>query len=180
MPGSCQAGPASDSAVGAGGAGRGRMGGSLHRRTRVLVAVGEALAAIALAWLAWWCWHRGVIVTGYQGLPLHRIAVVPGGHPPRCEPQYRRLGHRAGGVRHLHQGRPASAGVSLALRRAVAFLVDANSAATFLMPASEHGSFAVLHGLSHSTSCRKAEPCMRWYASYAYPPGVTTAERWCV
>ncbi|MGH3974389.1 MAG: hypothetical protein ACRDS9_13830 [Pseudonocardiaceae bacterium] len=49
------------------------MAGRLHRRVRILVAVGEALAAIALAWLAWWCWHRGVIVTEDQGLLLNRI-----------------------------------------------------------------------------------------------------------
>ncbi|MGH3935228.1 MAG: hypothetical protein ACRDS1_09675 [Pseudonocardiaceae bacterium] len=42
-------------------------------RTRILVAMGEVLVAVGLAWLAWWCWRRGVIVTWYQGLPLHRI-----------------------------------------------------------------------------------------------------------
>ncbi len=43
------------------------------RRARALVAAGEALAAIVLAGLAWWCWHRGVIVTVRQGLQLSRI-----------------------------------------------------------------------------------------------------------
>ena len=43
------------------------------RSKRALVAVGEVLAAIVLAGLAWWCWHRGVIVTVRQGLQLSRI-----------------------------------------------------------------------------------------------------------
>ncbi len=40
---------------------------------RALVAVAELLAVILLAWLAWWCWHRGVIVTIRNGMALHRI-----------------------------------------------------------------------------------------------------------
>lgn len=40
---------------------------------RMLAAVAEALAVIMLAGLAWWCWHRGVIVTVRQGLQLSLI-----------------------------------------------------------------------------------------------------------
>ena len=32
-------------------------------RRRVLVAVAEVLVICVLAWLAWWCWQRGVIIT---------------------------------------------------------------------------------------------------------------------
>ena len=38
-----------------------------------MAAVADALAAIALGGLAWWCWHRGVIVTVQDGVPLSRI-----------------------------------------------------------------------------------------------------------
>ncbi|HEV7451274.1 MAG TPA: hypothetical protein VGO16_07780 [Pseudonocardiaceae bacterium] len=44
-----------------------------RRWARALVAAGEVLAASVLAGLAWWCWHRGVIVTPSQGLQLSRI-----------------------------------------------------------------------------------------------------------
>lgn len=42
-------------------------------RRRALVAVAEVLAVIVLAWLTWWCWHRGVIVTVRNGVALRRI-----------------------------------------------------------------------------------------------------------
>lgn len=42
-------------------------------RRRALIAVAEVLAVIVLAWLAWWCWHRGVIVTVRNGVALRRI-----------------------------------------------------------------------------------------------------------
>ena len=42
-------------------------------RCRVLVAVTEVLAAIVLAWLAWWCWNRGLIITVRDGVALRRI-----------------------------------------------------------------------------------------------------------
>lgn len=44
-----------------------------RRSLRVAAAVGEVLAAIVLAGLAWWCWHRGVIVTMRRGVALNRI-----------------------------------------------------------------------------------------------------------
>lgn len=44
-----------------------------RHRAWILVAVAEALAVIVLAGLAWWCWHRGVIVTVRQGVQLSRI-----------------------------------------------------------------------------------------------------------
>jgi hypothetical protein len=40
---------------------------------RVAAAVVEALAALMLAGLAWWCWHRGVIVTVRRGVAMNRI-----------------------------------------------------------------------------------------------------------
>ena len=42
-------------------------------RRRVLVVVTEVLAVIVLAWLSWWCWHRGVIITEHNGVALRRI-----------------------------------------------------------------------------------------------------------
>jgi hypothetical protein len=42
-------------------------------RRRVLVVVTEVLAVIVLAWLSWWCWHRGVIIAEYNGVTLRRI-----------------------------------------------------------------------------------------------------------
>jgi hypothetical protein len=44
-----------------------------RRPLRVAVAVGEVLAAIVLGGFAWWCWHRGVIVTMRRGVALNRI-----------------------------------------------------------------------------------------------------------
>jgi hypothetical protein len=35
--------------------------------------VAELLAAVVLAGLAWWCWHRGVIVIMRRGVALTRI-----------------------------------------------------------------------------------------------------------
>jgi hypothetical protein len=40
---------------------------------RVAAAVVEVLAALMLAGLAWWCWHRGVIVTVRRGVAMNRI-----------------------------------------------------------------------------------------------------------
>lgn len=70
MPGSRPTGPASDRALP-----RSWHGESVRSRrwARILVAVTEALAVIVLAWLAWWCWHRGVIVTMRNGVALRRI-----------------------------------------------------------------------------------------------------------
>lgn len=45
----------------------------MRSRRRVLIAVTEVLAVIMLAWLASWCWHRGVIVTVHHGVGLRRI-----------------------------------------------------------------------------------------------------------
>ncbi|MGH4009164.1 MAG: hypothetical protein ACRDTH_13595 [Pseudonocardiaceae bacterium] len=45
----------------------------MRLRHRALITVVEVLAAIVLAWLAWWCWHRGVIVTMRDGVALSRI-----------------------------------------------------------------------------------------------------------
>jgi hypothetical protein len=39
----------------------------------VAAAVVEVLAALMLAGLAWWCWHRGVIVTVRRGVAMNRI-----------------------------------------------------------------------------------------------------------
>jgi hypothetical protein len=38
-----------------------------------LAALGEVLAAVVLGALAWWCWHRGVVVTVQKGVRLSRI-----------------------------------------------------------------------------------------------------------
>ncbi|MGH3865580.1 MAG: hypothetical protein ACRDQ4_05460 [Pseudonocardiaceae bacterium] len=45
----------------------------MRSRFPVLVAVVEVLAAVVLAGLAWWCWHRGVHVTMRRGVALSRI-----------------------------------------------------------------------------------------------------------
>lgn len=45
----------------------------LYRPLRAAVAVAEVLAAVALGALAWWCWHRGVIVTAQDGVQISRI-----------------------------------------------------------------------------------------------------------
>ncbi|MDQ3762252.1 MAG: hypothetical protein M3460_11360 [Actinomycetota bacterium] len=44
-----------------------------RRPLRAAAAVAEVLAAIVLGGLAWWCWHRGVIVTVRRGIELSRI-----------------------------------------------------------------------------------------------------------
>jgi hypothetical protein len=36
-------------------------------------AVAEVVAALLLVGLAWWCWHRGVIVTVRRGVAMNRI-----------------------------------------------------------------------------------------------------------
>jgi hypothetical protein len=35
--------------------------------------VAEVVAALLLVGLAWWCWHRGVIVTVRRGVAMNRI-----------------------------------------------------------------------------------------------------------
>ncbi|MGH3985657.1 MAG: hypothetical protein ACRDST_23995 [Pseudonocardiaceae bacterium] len=42
-------------------------------RRGVLVAVAEVLVVVVLVWFAWWCWHRGVIITEHNGVTLRRI-----------------------------------------------------------------------------------------------------------
>jgi hypothetical protein len=44
-----------------------------RRPLRVAVAVVEVLAGLMLAGLAWWCWHRGVLVTVRRGVAMNRI-----------------------------------------------------------------------------------------------------------
>jgi hypothetical protein len=39
----------------------------------VVVAVAEVVAALLLVGLAWWCWHRGVIVTVRRGVAMNRV-----------------------------------------------------------------------------------------------------------
>ncbi len=38
-----------------------------------MVPVVEVLAAVVLAGLAWWCWHRGVSITIRRGVALSRV-----------------------------------------------------------------------------------------------------------
>ncbi|MDQ4021924.1 MAG: hypothetical protein M3257_09965 [Actinomycetota bacterium] len=45
----------------------------MRSRRRVVVVVTELLAVIVLVWLAWWCWHRGMIVAVHHGVALRRI-----------------------------------------------------------------------------------------------------------
>jgi TRAP-type C4-dicarboxylate transport system permease small subunit len=40
---------------------------------RWLRVVAEVVAVVVLATLAWWCWHRGVIVTMRRGVAMSRI-----------------------------------------------------------------------------------------------------------
>jgi hypothetical protein len=42
-------------------------------RARTLIAIGQVLAAVGLSVLAWWCWHRGVMVTVRRGVEMSRI-----------------------------------------------------------------------------------------------------------
>lgn len=46
---------------------------SRRRSLRVAVAVAEVAAALLLVVFAWWCWHRGVIVTVRRGVAMNRI-----------------------------------------------------------------------------------------------------------
>jgi hypothetical protein len=48
---------------------------TLSRRQALPVAVvmAEVVAALLLVALAWWCWHRGVIVTVRRGVAMNRI-----------------------------------------------------------------------------------------------------------
>jgi uncharacterized membrane protein YdbT with pleckstrin-like domain len=39
----------------------------------VAVVVAEVVAALLLVGLAWWCWHRGVIVTVRRGVAMNRV-----------------------------------------------------------------------------------------------------------
>lgn len=45
----------------------------IHRPARALAVLVDALVAVALGGLAWWCWHRGVIVIVQDGTPIDRI-----------------------------------------------------------------------------------------------------------
>jgi TRAP-type C4-dicarboxylate transport system permease small subunit len=46
----------------------------MRRRPRwAVAAAAEVLTALVLIGLAWWCWHRGVIVTIRRGAALNRI-----------------------------------------------------------------------------------------------------------
>jgi hypothetical protein len=40
-------------------------GPSLHQPRRWLIAAGEVVAIVLLAWLAVWCWNRGVVKLAY-------------------------------------------------------------------------------------------------------------------
>ncbi|MDT7787054.1 MAG: hypothetical protein QOF58_5473 [Pseudonocardiales bacterium] len=40
-------------------------GPSLHQPKRWLIAAGEVVAIVLLAWLAVWCWNRGVVKLTY-------------------------------------------------------------------------------------------------------------------
>jgi hypothetical protein len=44
-----------------------------RRPLRVVAVAAEVLTAVVLIGLAWWCWHRGVIVTIRRGAALNRI-----------------------------------------------------------------------------------------------------------
>jgi hypothetical protein len=44
-----------------------------RRPLRVAAAGVEVFAALVLAGLAWWCWHRGVLVTVRRGVAMNRI-----------------------------------------------------------------------------------------------------------
>ncbi|MEU0877917.1 hypothetical protein ABZ345_04915 [Lentzea sp. NPDC005914] len=41
-------------------------GPSLHQPRRWLIAAGEIVAIVLLAWLAVWCWNRGVVRLAYS------------------------------------------------------------------------------------------------------------------
>ena len=49
------------------------QGEQVRSRLLALVAAAEVLAALVLAWLAWWCWHHGVHITMRHGVALRRI-----------------------------------------------------------------------------------------------------------
>jgi hypothetical protein len=40
---------------------------------KVATVAAEVVAALLLLGLAWWCWHRGVIVTVRRGIAMNRI-----------------------------------------------------------------------------------------------------------
>lgn len=46
-------------------------GSSLHQPKRWLIAAGEVVAIVLLAWLAVWCWNRGVVKLAYPLLEGH-------------------------------------------------------------------------------------------------------------
>lgn len=46
-------------------------GPSLHQPKRWLIAAGEVVAIVLLAWLAVWCWNRGVVKLAYPILEDH-------------------------------------------------------------------------------------------------------------
>jgi hypothetical protein len=41
------------------------VGPSLHQPKRWLIAAGEVVAIVLLAWLAVWCWNRGIVKLAY-------------------------------------------------------------------------------------------------------------------
>lgn len=55
------------------GAGVGFATSTRGRLSRAVLALAEALTALVLAGLAWWCWHRGVRVTMRRGVALTRV-----------------------------------------------------------------------------------------------------------
>jgi hypothetical protein len=46
---------------------------SRRQKLPVAAVVAEVVAALLLVGLAWWCWHRGVIVTVRRGVAMNRI-----------------------------------------------------------------------------------------------------------
>jgi hypothetical protein len=46
---------------------------SRRRTLPVAAVVAEVVVALLLVGLAWWCWHRGVIVTVRRGIAMNRI-----------------------------------------------------------------------------------------------------------
>lgn len=54
-------------------------GPSLHQPKRWLIAAGEVVAIVLLAWLAVWCWQRGVVKLAYP---------IVEGQPPLISTRY--------------------------------------------------------------------------------------------
>ena len=55
------------------GCGMGFATSTRTRWLRVAAPVAEVSTAILLGWFAWWCWHRGVIVTVRRGVEMNRV-----------------------------------------------------------------------------------------------------------